>query len=617
MKFQQLLIFILFLIFVPVTLFFILSADFLRVDVISPVSGTSKDESIAQIFYNNSKEYTAYPQTWIDIICRRTGYVCGEKTDFDLSRGAVKQYLTFRQQESFEPWFLDSVVSTEELNGSYIYVAQEGNDEASGELTDPLRSIQKAVDIATPGTNIIVESGDYSDTDFITISKKASKQKPIRLLASGGEVYAPQILITNSQYIEISGFTIVGPEQIPENWVDMPAVFVDNPAIQIDISQGYEAGRKSKIEKKYKTWLELLNWEKSQGTSAGISVVNSQYITLTKNTISYATYGIQLANDSRRILISDNHLHHNLVGITGTIFGENNYSFSESLIKNNLVEQSFRTGIAVHYGAHHNIIDSNEVKYSGTSQVNTYRAAGNNLFIFNTIEHGGFYTETMEYPGSSALSLHSCKKGCIAFGNYLAYQYDKTGADGNGIIVDFTDQGAYLAANIIYRTQGSGVVSVKSGNNMIVNNTIVESGFEPIYQEKTAAIKTFSASRDAENIIANNVIHIPKNAGLLLAGNVDSQKFIGNNIFSVGEAAVLIEGTNQEAKQYFSTDDLETVEGFREPIIEPAQFVDMDDEKLQFKLSRSSQGYDSANEQLMSEFNHIGEPWSANIIGAL
>lgn len=616
MKFSQLAQFIVGLFLLFGILYFVLSSDILRVAEIEPKYNLNSSDSIASIFYSSGEQMEVYPNSWIDIICRRTGRLCGELSDFNQVDSVIERFIDFQKSASVEPWLLQPS-SGSDFDNKVIYVSKNGSDDSSGEITAPLLTVQKAIDISTPGTTILVEGGDYSDSEFIEIEKKASAEHPIRLIADATtEVILPPVHVHESQYIEVTGFTIYAGEILPENWVDMPAVFVDNPTIMIDRYDDYESIRKEQIEKKYKTWHEFLAWEKEGGTSSAIKISNSDYITVTNNELANATYGLLLQNDSRRIYAYKNYIHHNLVGILGSVSGGDKFSFSESLISNNDVEHSFRTGIAVHAGAHHNVIANNVVRYSGTLHLNTYQASGNNMFIFNRAEYGGYYTETMRHPGSSALSLHSCKRGCIAFGNYLAYQYDSTGADGNGIIIDFTAQGAYVASNIIFKSQGSGITSTKSGNSHIINNTIVEAGENAVLEKNSAGIRTADPQRDIGNIIANNIIHNPSGGGILFkGGGGELQKYVDYNIFSFDEKIPLVVNDDpQNQKMFLSIDDLEqySTTHSREEIVTFIEYKDVD-----FKQTQYSPGSSGAKEELMPKYNFFGEVWETDSFGAL
>ncbi|MFE7276979.1 right-handed parallel beta-helix repeat-containing protein [Streptomyces sp. NPDC057623] len=68
-----------------------------------------------------------------------------------------------------------------------LVVATGGNDSAPGTLAQPLRTIQRAVDLARPGDVIAVRGGTYALTDNITITTSGTASQPIGLGAYQGE----------------------------------------------------------------------------------------------------------------------------------------------------------------------------------------------------------------------------------------------------------------------------------------------------------------------------------------------------------------------------------------------------------------------------------------------
>ncbi|MFF7639715.1 right-handed parallel beta-helix repeat-containing protein [Streptomyces canus] len=68
-----------------------------------------------------------------------------------------------------------------------LIVATNGNDSAPGTLAQPLRSVQRAVDLAKPGDTIAVRGGTYALTDNITIATSGTASQPISLGAYQGE----------------------------------------------------------------------------------------------------------------------------------------------------------------------------------------------------------------------------------------------------------------------------------------------------------------------------------------------------------------------------------------------------------------------------------------------
>jgi len=68
-----------------------------------------------------------------------------------------------------------------------LVVAVNGDDAAPGTLDRPLKTIQRAVDLAGPGDTITVRGGTYALTDNITITASGTASQPITLTTYQGE----------------------------------------------------------------------------------------------------------------------------------------------------------------------------------------------------------------------------------------------------------------------------------------------------------------------------------------------------------------------------------------------------------------------------------------------
>ncbi|MDX2516102.1 right-handed parallel beta-helix repeat-containing protein [Streptomyces stelliscabiei] len=68
-----------------------------------------------------------------------------------------------------------------------IYVATNGNDSNAGTLAAPLRTVQRAVDLAQAGDSILIRGGTYAPTASIQLLKSGTASQPIRLGNYNGE----------------------------------------------------------------------------------------------------------------------------------------------------------------------------------------------------------------------------------------------------------------------------------------------------------------------------------------------------------------------------------------------------------------------------------------------
>lgn len=66
-------------------------------------------------------------------------------------------------------------------SGSTLYVAPNGTDSNPGTLSQPLRTIQRAVDLAQPGYTIFIRGGTYAPSTNIQILKNGTASQPITM----------------------------------------------------------------------------------------------------------------------------------------------------------------------------------------------------------------------------------------------------------------------------------------------------------------------------------------------------------------------------------------------------------------------------------------------------
>ncbi|KAG8940217.1 hypothetical protein FRC03_005659 [Tulasnella sp. 419] len=85
------------------------------------------------------------------------------------------------------PSFLGGGRNLEARQTTTLYVATSGSDSNAGTLAAPLKSIQKAVDLATPGTTIYIRGGTYSPTTNIKIGKSGTSSSPYTIRNYGTE----------------------------------------------------------------------------------------------------------------------------------------------------------------------------------------------------------------------------------------------------------------------------------------------------------------------------------------------------------------------------------------------------------------------------------------------
>ena len=431
-----------------------------------------------------------------------------------------------------------------------------GNDQSAGSMNEPWQTLDSAFQRIDAGDTLFIRSGDYRPEGQLLFQLNGTQVQPI--LISGYEEEIPIVhgfTIAYSSWLEIGNIEFLGPQQLPPAWQDMPHIMIDEPNVTIDQTWEWSASvprRLDSVMTKYSSYANFFNygysslqtWENTPST--GINLIGCENMDIRNSLIRRHTYGIRLRGSSKHINIHDNVISHCLDGITGFWNGQpGTYSFGYCSISGNSIRQSFRNGIMLNDGANHNTIAFNDVMFTGQNHISTYNlplqndSAGYNVISDNTVAYGGYYAEFMEYPGPSAISLHSSGPGCEVSGNYISHQvstarYGINLMDGNCMIADFNPHGSVFSNNVCYRPMGNGMSVVHSSNHRVIHNTFIEPGHgDPTSIQNGVAI-LISTSSDVNNIFSNNIFSFPKRGGIFAkGGNLGTQTYIDHNMYHV------------------------------------------------------------------------------------
>ena len=418
--------------------------------------------------------------------------------------------------------------------------ASDGNDGLSATYVSgrhgPWLTIGKSAGAVMAGDIVHVANGNYKEDVSIDASGTASA--PIRFYAIKGE--APRVRsfrLRSSNYIEIRGFNVVGSKVLPYNWVDMPGVVVDVPSIVIDPNVAWGSGRQALVDKKYATYMKTVN-DTFDGPNyslytAGIWVSGSTHVTIADNTVSLHTVGIELDRGSSLLTITCNNCFHCLSGIAS--YSSAGASFSHSTISCNHCHQNLSTGISVVDWAFGITVANNLCEYNGILQFACSAGSASCTLRENVGRYGGYYTETMVSPGSSAYCFFNVGSGNVADGNWAAYQHDPTQKDGNGFINDTSAYPVRFVNNVAYRNGGTGITFTQTNGNTAFNNTLVGNGYQSTSSSNGAGLR-FSATV-AHNTIVNNIFSGNRACGVQSNGALRSQ-LCDYNIYAPGAPAI-------------------------------------------------------------------------------
>jgi len=436
-----------------------------------------------------------------------------------------------------------------------FYVAEGGVDGAAGTQGEPWGSIDYAVGQVSAGDTVVVGGGDYTAEGGIWLDTDGGPGLPVRFEATAGETPIVRgFLIRDRQWVEVHGFRIEDTFALPGNWQDMPAVVVDDPSVVIDPREEWST-REAKVYQKYATYMSVMD-DMFDSWTNGVDIKNSDHITVSGCTITRFTAGINVRDTSTNITIEDNSFSRCRNAIFSWLARP---SFSDSVIRRNHSSQCFSACIDVREGATNIVIEDNSSQHSGTSHISLHSGATGVLIRGNDARHGGYYSEAMTYPGSSAINVHTSGPGNVVDGNFAAFQRDDTLNDGNGFIADLMEPDAPVTFqnNIAYRNMGSGITTTESPACTMVNNLFIENGDNTPSLRNGAGIR-FARAEDVGHFIVNNIFVDNKTAGIWTHELLESQQLIDHNLyFSTGGQPFISDSWDLVARKYHSIDEIQ------------------------------------------------------------
>jgi hypothetical protein len=414
--------------------------------------------------------------------------------------------------------------------GRDLYVAQmaagasDGNDglaATTGGGHGPWLTLGHAAGAAKAGDVVHVYDGNYGESVNLTTS--GTMTAPIVFAAAAGQSpTSVSFSVRDAQWIDVAGFALVGPDAMPSTWQDMPAVVIDDPSVGwIDPRQALSV-RDPLRWQKYKTYMSLEATTAYMGTlgefsnyTNGLQTVGGSHVVFADNTISQHTTGIGLYADSAGtpssfVTVVGNHAFHCRAGVW-SFCGSCTTAATDLEITRNRFEQNLSSGVYLR-NATRATIEGNTVEYNAITNMNVSFGTSDADVRGNVMAYAGYYSEAMDYPGSSSISLFTAGTGNIVESNHISYQYDPSGYDGNGVILDTATPTTIVRNNTIFRTQGSGVTNASSAGATVVNNSIAEPGYAIAMMGNGECFRTNNES--SPNTVANNICYMPAVAGV-------------------------------------------------------------------------------------------------------
>ena len=450
-----------------------------------------------------------------------------------------------------------------------VACTETASDENEGTVESPLRTIGAAIRAAEPGDVVSVLAGDYRSEEngfgvgVIPVTNSGAFKNPIRIkAAANNDVIVGKFLLSNCHDIVIEGFQVRGLDfSTIDGWQPMPNI-VRNPNANLprpDFTQPFET-RETQIREEFATYFSLVE---QLDFTTGIDLENCQRVNVFGNDIRGYFGGVQCRGCSQ-IKIHFNVIRDCTNGIftfyasDGTTPGVIGAS-----IRYNDIQQSLDNGIDIRAGSEAVQIDDNYVAFSGRSHISLQGAATRCKVQYNAALRGGFYSETMEFPGSSGISLNDAGPSNTVLRNYVALQQDLTGIDGNGIIIDFLreDAQAVVDDNISFCNAGAGLNLTASPGNLIRGNIFAFNGHRSTEFRRGAGIK-ISRDQDIDNTIVNNLLILNRAAGILSSGTISAQENVDRNLYLTTGEPLIWDGFDIGDREYRTLMEVQAVTGW-------------------------------------------------------
>ena len=415
--------------------------------------------------------------------------------------------------------------------------ASDSNDGASLAYVSgthgPWRTIGHAALVALPGDIVHVSTGTYPEN--VSIGTSGTSSAPIRFesVAIGVSPVVSSFSLSGRQHLSFRGFTVVGPKILPSNWHDMPAAVIDSGAVVINQNVSWGSGRAQAVWTKYATymhtWYYVFYGSNYSAYTEGFLIRGSSYITIAQNTISLHTVGVDADDGSSHLVIDGNDAFHCNIGIWNG--GSGSPPFYSSVISRNHCHQNLVYGLEVRAGASSITVQDNLCEYNALCQIMLNSGAYNCLVQNNTARYGGYYAETMEYPGPSAFDLYGVGSGNVVDGNLAEFQLDSTQFDGNGFIADTSGYPITFTNNVAYKNSGRGIALTKTSYNKVFNNTLVGNG----YGLSSGRGSALGIGGSSSNTIENNIFASSHNDHVSITnGSTLSAQHMDYNLYGPG-----------------------------------------------------------------------------------
>lgn len=333
------------------------------------------------------------------------------------------------------------VVNQGSEEGAYIYVDSQNSQTEDGSKVFPFNTIQEAMVSATSGDTIVVVGGEYAGPllmkDGVFLRGAGALVTIIR-----GAVEDPTVTFDSTIVGEISGFTIFGPDELPDIWPIM-AVVSSSPKIT-----------NNRFEK---TIADLL---------PAIEITNNSSPVIEHNAIIMS--GISSGNSNP--VIKYNYIE----GADGGSAALGLFNSSNALISNNKIlgGRQGRPALYIESGSNYTVINNNII---------SSKDGGNGIDIQAAVNLG-IYNNLVEDLSDNANGIIIKNSSDVILANNII------NAGNNGLDEDLSDMIAYNniitgAANYGISASASSVIDYNDLWNNVNDYNIISKGDHDILED--------------------------------------------------------------------------------------------------------------------------------------
>jgi parallel beta-helix repeat protein len=384
--------------------------------------------------------------------------------------------------------------------GHTYYVGPSGNDSNSGlSIATPFLTLAQAANSTAPGDVVYALTGTYTGatptSTVLGINTSGTAAAPIAYRAYPGSTPTIQfssftgIGFGTVAYIEVNGFTVNGNNQNVTLAQASTADAIANPGNypQFNGNCVFADGRTSTTKPSH---LSILNNVVSN-CGAGISVLGSDYITISGNTVFncswYAAYGTSAisvlgsynsdSSTATKIFITGNRIYNNYELVPYHVTSPLTISDGEGIIIDTN-ENSSISGSGLTYAAYtgRTLIDNNVIYANGSSAIEIFNSA--HVDVVNNSTYGNLHTPVATAVSTTTGLNYAAPTGrgelaVLSASDVNVYNnilYSSTGQ--NPYNVTGCTGGCGLTANYNVYYNGSNIGSAVNGANDLYANPI-------------------------------------------------------------------------------------------------------------------------------------------------